>query len=171
VLGVTLALGLATAVSLGLARFSYALLLPPMRADLGWSYLTAGALNTANAAGYLLGALLLPALLRSVDARRVMLAGGVGTALLLAAHGMVLDTDALVVLRALAGALSAASFVAGGLLAAWCWASTTAALARASSSRRCWFRRLLGDPCCTPGKLPGSRSPESRCSPRRSPPA
>ncbi len=117
-LGVTLALGLATAVSLGLARFSYALLLPPMRADLGWSYLTAGALNTANAAGYLLGALLLPALLRRVDARRVMLAGGAGTALLLAAHGLVLDTDALVVLRSLAGALSAASFVAGGLLAA-----------------------------------------------------
>ena len=35
------ALALGAAVSLGLARFSYALLLPPMRADLGWSYLTA----------------------------------------------------------------------------------------------------------------------------------
>ena len=44
-------------MSLGLARFSYALLLPPMRSDLGWSYLTAGAMNTVNAAGYLLGAL------------------------------------------------------------------------------------------------------------------
>ena len=28
----------------------------PMRADLGWSYLTAGAMNTVNAAGYLVGA-------------------------------------------------------------------------------------------------------------------
>ena len=46
------ALALGAAVSLGLARFSYALLLPPMRADLGWSYLTAGAMNTVNAAGY-----------------------------------------------------------------------------------------------------------------------
>ncbi len=51
------ALALGAAVSLGLARFSYALLLPPMRADLGWSYLTAGAMNTVNAAGYLVGAL------------------------------------------------------------------------------------------------------------------
>ena len=52
-----LALALAAAVSLGTARFAYALLLPPMRADLGWSYFTAGAMNTVNAAGYLLGAL------------------------------------------------------------------------------------------------------------------
>ena len=47
------ALALGAAVSLGLARFSYALLLPPMRVDLGWNYLTAGAMNTVNAAGYL----------------------------------------------------------------------------------------------------------------------
>ena len=49
------ALALAAAVSLGFARFSYALLLPPMRAELHWNYFTAGAMNTANAAGYLLG--------------------------------------------------------------------------------------------------------------------
>ena len=117
-LAVAAALGLASAVSLGLARFAYALLLPSMREDLAWSYLTAGALNTANAAGYLMGALLLPRLLRRFDARGVMLAGGAGTALLLAAHGMVSDNPTLFVLRALAGAASAASFVAGGLLAA-----------------------------------------------------
>ena len=56
-LAVACALALGTAVSLGLARFSYALFLPPMRADLGWSYVTAGAMNTANAVGYLAGAL------------------------------------------------------------------------------------------------------------------
>ena len=39
------ALALGAAVSLGLARFAYAMLLPPMRADLGWSYTTAGAMN------------------------------------------------------------------------------------------------------------------------------
>jgi len=33
-----LALSLGAAVSLGITRFAYALLLPPMRADLGWSY-------------------------------------------------------------------------------------------------------------------------------------
>jgi predicted MFS family arabinose efflux permease len=45
------------AVALGLARFAYALLLPAMRADLGWSFADAGSMNTANAAGYLVGAL------------------------------------------------------------------------------------------------------------------
>ena len=113
-----LALALSAAVSLGLARFSYALLLPPMRADLGWSYLTAGAMNTANAAGYLAGALLLPALLRRVDARTLMLAGGFATAALLAAHGALRSDAALLALRAAAGVASAAAFVCGGLLAA-----------------------------------------------------
>ena len=37
VLATAFGLALAAAVSLGLARFSYALLLPPMRADLDWS--------------------------------------------------------------------------------------------------------------------------------------
>ncbi len=117
-LTVAAALALATAVSLGLGRFAYALLLPPMRADLGWSYLTAGAMNTANAAGYLLGALLLPRTLARVDARQVLLVGSAGTALMLAVHGLVLGRDALLLLRALAGMASAAAFVSGGLLAA-----------------------------------------------------
>ena len=113
-----LALALAAAVSLGTARFSYALLLPPMRADLGWSYFTAGAMNTVNAAGYLLGALLLPRVLRRVDARRVMLAGGALAAVLLALHGSTRNEAALLLLRGGCGAASAASFVGGGVLAA-----------------------------------------------------
>jgi predicted MFS family arabinose efflux permease len=112
------ALALAAAVSLGLARFSYALMLPPMRADLGWSYTTAGAMNTVNAAGYLLGALLAPRWLAAHDARRVMLWGGALSALLLALHALARSDLALYVLRAATGAASAASFVGGGLLAA-----------------------------------------------------
>ena len=50
-------LSMGPAIALGLARFAYALLLPSMRADLGWSFADAGAMNTANAAGYLIGAL------------------------------------------------------------------------------------------------------------------
>lgn len=111
-------LALAAAVSLGLARFSYALLLPPMRADLGWSYLTAGAMNTVNAAGYLLGALLAPRWLAQHDARTLLLAGSAATALLLAAHGLVLSEAALFALRLLSGVASAALFISGGLLAA-----------------------------------------------------
>jgi predicted MFS family arabinose efflux permease len=113
-----LALALAAAVSLGLARFSYALLLPPMRADLGWSYFTAGAMNTVNAAGYLVGALLAPRALRRLDARTLMLAGGAVAALLLLLHGTVRGDAMLYLLRGLTGVASAASFVGGGLLAA-----------------------------------------------------
>ncbi|MCA3250105.1 MAG: YbfB/YjiJ family MFS transporter [Pseudomonadota bacterium] len=117
-LGAALALAFAAAVSLGLARFSYALLLPPMRADLGWSYVTGGAMNTLNAAGYLLGALLAPQVLARLDARTWMLAGGFGAALLLAAHGLARGDAALGLLRLASGVASAASFVGGGLLAA-----------------------------------------------------
>ncbi|MEO6032988.1 MAG: YbfB/YjiJ family MFS transporter [Burkholderiaceae bacterium] len=112
------ALALAAAVSLGLARFSYALLLPPMRTDLDWSYLTAGAMNTVNAAGYLAGALLTPSWLRRFGARRVLLGGGVAAAVLLAAHGATLVDSTLYLLRFLTGIASAATFVSGGVLAA-----------------------------------------------------
>ena len=54
---VALGLALGPAVVLGLARFAYALLLPAMRAELHWSLGTAGAMNSANAIGYLAGAL------------------------------------------------------------------------------------------------------------------
>jgi predicted MFS family arabinose efflux permease len=112
------ALALGAAVSLGLARFSYALLLPPMRADLGWSYTTAGAMNTVNAVGYLLGALALPRLLLRIDARTLFLAGCVATAVTLAAHGLVSGDAALYTLRLLSGVASAATFATGGVLAA-----------------------------------------------------
>ena len=113
-----LALALGAAVSLGLARFAYALLLGPMRADLGWSYFTAGAMNTGNAAGYLLGALLMPRCLARFGPRATALAGGMATAALLALHGLATTDAALMALRLGAGAASAATFVAGGLLAA-----------------------------------------------------
>ena len=118
ILAVAFALALAAAVSLGLARFSYALLLPPMRSDLGWSYLTGGAMNTVNAAGYLVGALLMPAWLRRFGARGALLGGAVATGLLLMAHGALVADAGLLMMRALTGLASAATFVAGGVLAA-----------------------------------------------------
>lgn len=114
------ALALGAAVSLGLARFAYALVLPPMRADLGWSYTTAGAMNTLNAAGYLVGALALPRALTQLDARTLFLGGCVGTVITLALHGLVTGDAALYGLRFLSGVTSAATFATGGLLAARC---------------------------------------------------
>jgi predicted MFS family arabinose efflux permease len=46
-----LALAMAPAVGLGIARFAYALVLPDMRTDLGWSWTAAGWMNTSNAPG------------------------------------------------------------------------------------------------------------------------
>ncbi|MBU4505927.1 MAG: YbfB/YjiJ family MFS transporter, partial [Gammaproteobacteria bacterium] len=76
-LRLALALSLGAAVSLGITRFAYGLLLPPMRDDLGWSYTLAGAMNTANAVGYLIGALAMSWLLKRLSPMRVLLAGSV----------------------------------------------------------------------------------------------
>ena len=112
------ALALASAVSLGFGRFAYGLLLPSMRADLAWSYFTAGAMNTVNAAGYCAGALAAPAALRRWPAGRVLAISTAATALTLAAHGLVATDAALYLLRALAGAVSALSLVSGAIVAA-----------------------------------------------------
>jgi predicted MFS family arabinose efflux permease len=112
------ALALGAGLSLGLARFAYALQLPAMRADLGWGYATAGLLNTVNALGYLLGALAMPVLLRRWGARTLFLAGGTAAAAVLALHALAAGLVLLLPARLLLGMASALSFVTGGLLAA-----------------------------------------------------
>lgn len=112
-----LVLSLGAAVSLGIARFAYGLLLPPMRDDLGWSYALAGAMNTSNAAGYLLGALLTPVLLRRASAGRAMVWGAVAVSVLMALSGLFTDNTAWLAQRMAAGVASALVFVTGGLLA------------------------------------------------------
>ena len=98
---------LGSVVSLGITRFAYGLLLPPMRTDLGWSYTLAGAINTANALGYLIGALISPWLMRRVGATRVLLAGMVSASVFMAACGAFTDAAILLTLRLLAGVASA----------------------------------------------------------------
>ncbi len=112
------ALSLGSAIALGLARFAYALLLPSMKLDLGWTFAEAGAMNTANAFGYLLGALAFPRLARRWQADKLFVAGCVATAFLMAASGLLADTNSLLVLRVITGASSAAVFISGGVLAA-----------------------------------------------------
>ncbi|MGH8808742.1 MAG: YbfB/YjiJ family MFS transporter [Noviherbaspirillum sp.] len=113
-----LALSLGAAISLGLSRFSYALLLPPMRADLGWSYLLAGAMNTANAFGYFIGALVTPALMRRFGAQSALVGGALLTGIFMLLSGFVTDAAMLLTQRVLAGIASAFIFIAGGVLAA-----------------------------------------------------
>ena len=112
-----LALSVGAAVSLGVTRFAYGLLLPGMRTDLGWSYTLAGAMNTANAVGYLLGALAMPGLMRRVSPTVLLWAGSLLAALFMGLCGFFTDASVLLVQRLLAGVASALVFVAGGLLA------------------------------------------------------
>ncbi|MCL4770112.1 MAG: YbfB/YjiJ family MFS transporter [Burkholderiaceae bacterium] len=117
-LWLALALSMGAAVSLGITRFAYALLLPPMRADLGWSYTLAGAMNTVNALGYLLGALATPLLLRRGPPGALMLAGAVLATLFMGLCGFFLEAAPLLLQRLLAGVASAFMFITGGLMAA-----------------------------------------------------
>lgn len=113
-----LALSLAAAIALGFTRFSYGVLLPPMRADLGWSYLVAGAMNTGNAVGYLTGALTAPALMRAFGVWRVLVVSCVLAVIFMLLSGVVFDTAALLLQRTSSGVVSAYIFIAGGVLAA-----------------------------------------------------
>ena len=105
-LRLALALSLGAAVSLGITRFAYGLLLPPMRTDLGWSYTLAGSMNTANAAGYLLGALAMSWLLQRMAPTRLFLTGAVLATVFMAASGFFTDARALMLQRLLAGLAS-----------------------------------------------------------------
>jgi predicted MFS family arabinose efflux permease len=112
------ALSLGAAISLGLTRFSYALLLPPMRADLGWTYLLSGSMNTGNALGYFIGALVTPALMRRRGAHQALVGGAVLAGVFMMLSGFVVDTHLLIGQRVLAGIASAFIFISGGVLAA-----------------------------------------------------
>jgi len=113
-----LALSVGAALSLGITRFAYGLLLPAMREDLAWSYTLAGAMNTANAAGYLLGALLTPWALRRWDPVLLLSRGALAATVFMALSGFFTDASVLLLQRLLAGVASASVFVTGGLLAA-----------------------------------------------------
>ena len=113
-----LALSVGAAVSLGVTRFAYGLLLPGMRTDLEWTYTLAGAMNTTNAVGYLFGALALPALMRRMSPTVLLWSGSLLAALFMGLCGFFTDAWVLLVQRLLAGVASALVFVSGGLLAA-----------------------------------------------------
>ncbi len=116
-LTIALGLSLGPAIALGFARFAYALVLPAMRIDLGWNYAVAGSLNTANALGYLAGAVLADPLARRVGTRSSFVGSLIVTAVALAAMAPMHTVGALVTLRFLAGLSGAVVFVAGATMA------------------------------------------------------
>jgi predicted MFS family arabinose efflux permease len=115
---IALALSLGPAVSNGLARFAYALILPAMRADLDWTYTQAGWLNTMNAVGYLCGALLVFRLAGRVDTRTLFNSAMWLTATALILSGLTARFIDLLALRFFAGVTGATVFICGGILVA-----------------------------------------------------
>ncbi len=111
-----LSLALGSAIALGVARFSYGVLLPVMREDLDWSYLVAGTMNTANALGYFIGALSSPAMMRRMSVHQFFISSAVITGIFLFLSGCTDQTSLLFIYRVIAGIASAWIFVAGGVL-------------------------------------------------------
>jgi predicted MFS family arabinose efflux permease len=118
VLLVAAGLALVAAVSLGYARFAYALLLPEMREALGWSYAQAATMNAANAGGYLAGALLAAPAAARLGIRRVCLGGTVLVAVSVLATAASSAFPVLLALRFVAGTAGGVAFVAGAAIAA-----------------------------------------------------
>ena len=117
------ALGLSSgaAVALGFSRFAYGLLLPPMRADLGWTYAEAGALNTANGAGYIVGALVAAWAARRWGTAHAFIAGFAVSVLVLLSTAATTSLAVLFALRTVGGISTAITFILGtGLAAAIC---------------------------------------------------
>ena len=111
-----LALGLT--VTNGFARFAYGLILPAMKSEMGWTYAQAGWLNTANALGYILGAMATMLLIRRIPPAPLFAFGVVTTTLALLATGMNAALWWQTLWRIAAGILGAMSFSTAGALAA-----------------------------------------------------
>lgn len=115
---VPFALAAGPVVALGFARFGYALILPAMSHALGWSLTMAGAMNAANALGYLLGALGAAPLARRAGHGRTFMVSVFGTSLALLAAGFAGNSLLLAGWRFASGAAGGVAFVVGGGLVA-----------------------------------------------------
>jgi predicted MFS family arabinose efflux permease len=115
---VCIGLSLGVAIALGFGRFAYALILPAMQTDLGWSFTEAGLLNSANALGHLVGALCAIVLIARFGAVATIITTVFLTGAGIAATPLYDRFDYLLVMRFLPGLTGAMTFVAGGALAA-----------------------------------------------------
>ena len=92
-----------------------------MRADLGWTYVEAGALNTANGAGYIVGALVAAWTANRWGTARAFLAGFSVNVLVLLLTAATTSFSVLIGLRTVGGISTALTFILGdGLAAAIC---------------------------------------------------
>ncbi len=113
-----LILAFAPAIGLGMGRFAYSLVLPDMRDTLGWSYATAGSMNTINAIGYLLGAFAAAPLAARVGLLRAVWIGATIAILSLAACTISGHVVPFGTARLFSGIGAAIALVCGGALGA-----------------------------------------------------
>lgn len=109
-------MGLGVAIGNGFSRFGYALLLPAMRDDLGWTYAAAGWMNTANALGYVVGAVSGYVLLRRFRPSQLFILGLLLTVVSLMATGFRSELWWLTSARIISGIGAAWVFAIGGAL-------------------------------------------------------
>src|SRR3954453_21420874 len=109
-----LILSLAPTIGLGIGRFAYSLVLPDMRDALDWSYSVAGFMNTINAAGYLVGALMASRMVKRFGLLAAVRWGTLACLMSLTLCALSGNFMLLSFARLLAGVGAAASFVAGG---------------------------------------------------------
>jgi len=121
-------LAFGTASALGLGRFAYGLILPAMRGELGWSLAQAGGLTTANALGYLIGAMATAHVAHRLGVTATFRLGMVLTAAALAATAVTGSYAVLLLTRAATGLAGALVFITGGVIA-----SHSAARARSAA--------------------------------------
>jgi predicted MFS family arabinose efflux permease len=112
-----LVLAIAPAIGLGICRFAYSLVLPDMRESLGWSYSTAGFMNTINAAGYLAGALGASAFIRRFGLFDTLRISAAACVLSLVLSALTANFSIFSAVRLVSGVAAAFAFVAGGALA------------------------------------------------------
>jgi predicted MFS family arabinose efflux permease len=112
-----LVLAIAPAIGLGICRFAYSLVLPDMRDSLGWSYSTAGFMNTINAAGYLAGALGASAFVRRFGLFNTLRISAAACVLSLVVSALTAEVSIFSAARLVSGIAAAFAFVAGGALA------------------------------------------------------
>jgi len=115
---IVIGLALGVTVSNAFARFAYGLILPAMQSDLSWTYTQSGWINTANALGYIGGAVLTFAAIGRVPAKLLFSVSLVVTALSLLMCGFGGGFWYLTFWRILAGVAGAPVFIAGGTMAA-----------------------------------------------------
>src|SRR5690242_10333873 len=109
---------MAPTIGLGIGRFAYALVLPDMRDALAWSYSAAGFMNTINAVGYLVGALMAARLIKRFGLVRSVRWSTAACVFSLALCAVTGNFVTLSFARLLSGFAAAFGFVGGGALAA-----------------------------------------------------